>query len=287
MEADRDLLEVLDAWYDDMRCVSLQNPEKHLEATGHPVLLCMPTFSIWTSSRLKHGLRGLDDAWVPNWPSEIGRCWDVKPIELQSMEKLRPLCHDLCRTKLKRFAKWSDMVSLLKGRIKALFSPNSLLWGSFLGKKRLAAICSGCVPGACPPCVPHVSALCPPWVCFGRASKPCLPCVRHVSAMCPPCVRLVSGICPPLCLPWVRWGRASELCPPCVRHASAMCPPCVCLDSALATPPNLVHHVSAMCPPCLCLLCLPCVRHVLACVRLVSALAFTLARLAFCPPCVR
>ena len=121
MEADRDLLEVLDAWYDDMRCVSLQNPEKHLEATGHPVLLSMPTFSIWTSSRLKHGLRGLDDAWVPNWPSEIGRCWDVKPIELQSMEKLRPLCHDLCRTKLKGFAKWSDMVSLLKGRIKTLF----------------------------------------------------------------------------------------------------------------------------------------------------------------------
>ena len=31
------------------------------------------------------------------------------------------------------------------------YSPNSLLWGSLLEKKRLAAICSGRVPRACPP----------------------------------------------------------------------------------------------------------------------------------------
>ena len=76
-------------------------------------------------------------------------------------------------------------------------SPNSLLWGSLLEEKRLAEICSGRVPGACPPCVRH-----------------CPPCVHHVSALAAPpnLVRL-------LCLPHV--------CPPCVRsfvrHVPALC----------------------------------------------------------------
>ena len=103
------------------------------------------------------------------------------------------------------------------------FSPNSLLWGSLLEEKRLAAICSGRVPGACPPWVRHLSALCPPWFRFGPASTLCPPCVRLVSTACPPCVRLGSALAAPpnivrfLCLP--------RVCPPCVRSLSAaMCP---------------------------------------------------------------
>ena len=107
-------------------------------------------------------------------------------------------------------------------------SPNSLLWGSLLQEKRLVAICSGRVPGACPPCVRHcpscvrldsalvasphfvrhrVSALStwsPLWLCLQTlcASYVCLLCVHHVSAVCPlfassggPSV-LASGLCP-------------------------------------------------------------------------------------------
>ena len=150
-------------------------------------------------------------------------------------------------------------------QIKTKFSPNSLLWGSLL-EKRLAAICSGRVPGACPPRVRHVSdpcPPCPPWVRFGHASKPWPARVRHVSAFCLPCVRLESVMaaspnfvrhvsascpaCPPLCLPWVWCGRASELCPPCFRHVSALCPPWVRFSC-----------ISELCPPC--------VRQVSACV---------------------
>ena len=73
-------------------------------------------------------------------------------------------------------------------------SPNSLLLGSLLEKKRLPAICSGRVPGACPPCVRHVSALAVPGAQTLSASCICLiyvcpSCVRHVSALCPPCAR--------------------------------------------------------------------------------------------------
>ena len=85
-------------------------------------------------------------------------------------------------------------------------SPNSLLWGSLLGKKRLAAICSGRVPGACPPRVRPVSAL--------STLSPLWPRLQTLSAMCPPCL---------------------GLCPPCVRPFST-----------LAVPPNLVCHVSAL-----------------------------------------
>ena len=82
-----------------------------------------------------------------------------------------------------------------------------ILWGSLLGKKRLAAICSGRVPGACPPRVRLVSAL---------AGPPNL--VRHTSA--------VTALCPPpptspcvylLCVPCV--------CSPCVRHVPALWQP--------------------------------------------------------------
>ena len=79
---------------------------------------------------------------------------------------------------------------------QTVYSPNSLLFGSLLEEKGLAAICSGCVPGACLP----LSALCPPRVRFGRASKPCPPpvsasCVHHVFAMCPLFVRHAPALC--------------------------------------------------------------------------------------------
>ena len=68
------------------------------------------------------------------------------------------------------------------------------------------------VSASCPPCVRHVSASCAlcarPWVHFGRASKPCLPCVPL------PSVRLVSALCPP----WVRFGRrVPAMFSPCLR----------------------------------------------------------------------
>ena len=119
------------------------------------------------------------------------------------------------------------------------------------------------------PCSKSLSAMCPPCVRFGRASKPCPACVREVSA---------------LCLLWPRLKTLSDVCPPCVRHVSAVCPPCVRLVSALAAPPNLVRHVSALYPPC---------------ARLLSALMSALCPLwprlptsrlqccPLCPPCVR
>ena len=182
-------------------------------------------------------------------------------------------------------------------------SPNSLLWGSLLRKKRLVAICSGRDSGACPACVRNVSALCPPLVrlvLLALAAPPVI--VRQFSALCPPCV--------------VGFGRAStprqvsSLCPACVvgfgRHVSALCPPCVRLLSAVAAPPPCVHLVSASCPlwPCLQTLSAMCppylVRHVSAFCpsgprpqALSSALSplWPLRRLqtlsAMCPPCVR
>ena len=105
---------------------------------------------------------------------------------------------------------------------------------------RHVSACVRLVPAlAAPPdLVRHVSAKCPPDVCFGRASKRCPPCVRHVSASCPlwlplktsaavclsglvsasPCIRLA------LYLPCVGFGRASKGCVSHVLIVSSMCP---------------------------------------------------------------
>ena len=97
------------------------------------------------------------------------------------------------------------------------FSPDSFLWGSLLGKKpgrempwprsrSLSAMCPPWPPALarvpppafrqCPPGARLVSALCPPSVCFGRASTPFV-ChvalwVRHESA---PCLLSLSARC--------------------------------------------------------------------------------------------
>ena len=180
-------------------------------------------------------------------------------------------------------------------------SPNSPLWGSLLGKK-LAAICFGRIPGACPPCVQDVSALCPLYVStlcpssvrFDRASKSCPACVRQMSPLCPlwPRLQTLSGMS--MCLPSVpldvrlvsAWAARpslfvlSALSPlwlrGCLQTLSAMCPPYVrfgfpskprplCAGQA-SRPPRLV---SALCRlwPRLQALCLPCCP--------------------LCPPCVR
>ena len=158
-----------------------------------------------------------------------------------------------------------------------MFFPQTVYCGFSL-RKRLAAICSGRVPGACPPCVRLVSAACPPcwlWPRLHSLSATCPPSVRlvllalaappvlvrHLSALCPPCVALAAPpllvrhlfpTCPPLlprlsatCPPCVQcvvgFGRASRPCPPLVRFVSATCPPCV-----LALAP-LVRCMSALC----------------------------------------
>ena len=117
----------------------------------------------------------------------------------------------------------------VKGKRKGFerFSPNSLLWGSLLEEKRLAATCSGRVPAACPPCVRLVSGIVR-LVSLESAFAPPPNLACHLSVMCPQLVRLVSA-----------------LCPACVRHVSALC-----------LPPNFVCHMSAMWPPC--------IRHVSA-----------------------
>ena len=74
-----------------------------------------------------------------------------------------------------------------------VFSPNSLLWGSLLEKERLAAICSGRIPGACPPCVRLVSALITLWPHLQTLSAMCLPCVP-ASTVWLPCVRHVPAL---------------------------------------------------------------------------------------------
>ena len=159
--------------------------------------------------------------------------------------------------------KWMKIrmeVAIFEDHFFLPFSPNKLLWGSFLGKK-LAAICSGRVPGACLPCVCLVSALSSLWQRLQTLSALCPPCVPPgvrfesalgLSTMRPPCVgyfglassRLVSALVVPpnlVChvssLPFVR--LVSFMCAPCARlwvHVSAMRPPCD-------------YHVSALCPP--------------------------------------
>ena len=177
------------------------------------------------------------------------------------------------------------------------FSPNSLLWGSLLGKERLAAICSGHVPGACPPCVRLVSATCLPcwlWPRLHSLSVTCPPSVRalccllwtrlqSLSAACPPCVHHLPALCPPSV---VGFGRAPSPCPPLVRLVSALC----CFGRASTPCPPLVRYLSAACPPLvrhLSVLCLPCVQCVVGfgrasrpCPPLVRFVSAT------CPPCV-
>ena len=141
------------------------------------------------------------------------------------------------------------------------FFPKQFTVGFFLRKKRLAAICSGRVPGACPPCVLHVSAFGPPCVVgFGRASSPCPPLVRLVSALFCwlwPRLQFLSAACPPLVPQTVYCGVLSQekkrlaafgrhMRWPRPWSLSVMWPPCVRLESALATPPNLVRDLSAM-----------------------------------------
>ena len=144
------------------------------------------------------------------------------------------------------------------------FSPGSLLWGS-LRRKRLAAICPGRVPGACPP----LSALYPPWFRLVSARVVCAAAsphfVRDVSAVCPPCVRLESALAPPpiylachlsvrlvsaICPPRVRLVSASKPCTPYVRHVTAPCPPPVRFGRGSKSCPPLVFAscVSTMCP---------------------------------------
>ena len=120
-------------------------------------------------------------------------------------------------------------------------SPSSLLWGS---RKKKAG------HGMLWPRSWSLSAMCPPCIHFGRASKPCPARVCHLSTLCPP---------------RVRFGRASKSCPPCVRHVFAWAAGSslvrlvfVRLESALASPPNLGRHALVSASPC---------------IRLVSALA--------------
>ena len=107
-----------------------------------------------------------------------------------------------------------------------MFSPNSLLWGSLLGKKgwRRYAL------AASPELVRHLSALCPPCVC--------LPCLQSLSATCPPGVRLV----------FLALAASSILVRLVSAFLSASCPPRVRLVFLLlAAPPVLVGHLSARC----------------------------------------
>ena len=121
---------------------------------------------------------------------------------------------------------------------------------------RLVRHCPPCVPifrlnsalSASPHFVRDVSALCLLGVRFGRASKPC----PHIPVMCPPCVAHVSALCPlsPL---WPRLQTLPAICPPRVRLVSATGPPPrVRRVSAWAAPPNLVRP----CAPLLSALCI-------------------------------
>ena len=144
--------------------------------------------------------------------------------EFQDSTFGRPLqCSSLC-TPLAAAYLEQRTLQVLQMRPGLDSFPKQFTVGFSLRKKRLAAVCSGRVPGACPPCVRHVSASCLPCVHLQSAMVASPNFVCHVSTMRPPCVR-----------PCVHFGRASKPCLPSVRLA--FCPPCV-------------GHVSAMCPPC-------------------------------------
>ena len=125
------------------------------------------------------------------------------------------------------------------------FSPNSLPWGSLL-EKRLAAICPGCVPRACPPRVRLGSALAAPPSLVHHVSVLCLPCAAlSPRRPRPPWARHASAFCPALCPLWPRLHILSAMRRPCLL--SATCPPCVrpCVHF------GCLQTLSAMCLPCL------------------------------------
>ena len=116
------------------------------------------------------------------------------------------------------------------------FFPKRFTAAFSLRKKRLAAICSGHVPGACPPCVRLV---CPPFVHPVSALSAPQNLVRHVFRLVAvwPRLQTLSAMYPP-------WPP-SDMCSPCIRLVPALYPPCVRLLPALSAPPN---RVSAMLP---------------------------------------
>ena len=130
---------------------------------------------------------------------------DSNPLsKLSAIEHLRIYVATLLAKKIIRAAKvhgWRKTIVFFSKQFTVGFS---------LRKKRLAAICSRRVSGACPP----MCATCPPLVrlvLLALAAPPVL--VRHLSALC--------------C--WL-WPRLHRPCPPCVRHLSAC-----------------VRHLSALC----------------------------------------
>ena len=127
------------------------------------------------------------------------------------------------------------------------YSPNSLLWGSLLEEKWLAAICSGRVPGPCPWCVRLASRMVSHLVSA-------LPCVRFVSALClraskpclwPPCVASPRFVAlSPL---WRRLQTLSAMCPlkpwPCLWILSAF--GLLCGRAVASSSKILSHHCDA------------------------------------------
>ena len=176
--------------------------------------------------------------WFFFWPSPC--LFEPRNSSLQIV--LPTIAEGWGATKAKRFTqcrlRWDmNMRQILFLVTKVIISQNSLLWGSLLENRRLAAICCPrprSLSAMCPPCVRLVCSMCP-----RRISTLCPPCVRHVSTLCPPCVRLESALAAPP--HFVRYASAlcPPCCPPCVSHVPAMCPPCV------RASPNLVRHVSA------------------------------------------
>ena len=168
---------------------------------------------------------------VGNGGFALASIWE-SPVLPQSMVTSRPESFSYLR--LER----SKSKLPIKSLVTYLYnSPNSLLWGSLLGKKRLAAICSGRVPGACPPCVRLVSATCPPCWLWPR--------LHSLSATCSLLVRRLSALCPMCCWLWPRLQALSATCPFCVRHLSALC---IGFGRAFSPCPPLVRLVSATCP---------------------------------------
>ena len=150
----------------------------------------------------------------------------------------------------------------LFARTRVSCSPNSLLWGSLLGKKgwpRAVAAFLELVRhvSAWSPLWPRLQTLsdCPPFVRLVSAVVAPPDLVRHEPAMCPPCLRLVSALAAPPCVCFghaSRFGFPSKPRPPCVGQA--LCPPR--LVSALC---RLWPRLQALCFP-FCPLCPPCVR---------------------------
>ena len=115
------------------------------------------------------------------------------------------------------------------------FVPQTVSCGVFSSEKKLAAICFGRVPGACPPCVRHLSALGPLWPHLQVLCLPCCslcpPCVRSLSFLGPLIVRSLFALCPLVVgflagsMVWLRPGLC-QLCVRCLNFArsSVLCP---------------------------------------------------------------